>query len=58
MPPFKDASTPPAAAVPKPYVAPALAALGTVGVVTAGSDDGTLDQLVGAAGGFQVDGTS
>ena len=38
----------------KPYAAPHLSDLGTVGAVTAGPDTGTLDQLGGATGGFIV----
>ncbi|GAB5537298.1 MAG: hypothetical protein Rubg2KO_35470 [Rubricoccaceae bacterium] len=38
----------------KPYVAPALHELGTIGAVTAGPNNGSLDQLGGASGGFMV----
>jgi len=39
---------------PRPYAAPALDDLGTIGAVTAGPNNGTLDQLGGASGGFLV----
>ena len=39
---------------PKPYAAPQLHELGTIGAVTAGPNDGALDQLGGASGGFLV----
>lgn len=39
---------------PKPYAPPALHELGTIGAVTAGPENGTLDQLGGASGGFLV----
>ena len=43
----------------KPYAAPSLDELGTIGAITAGPNTGTLDQLGGASGGFLVaDGTS
>ena len=38
----------------KPYVAPELHELGTIGAVTAGPNNGTLDQLGGASGGWLV----
>ena len=38
----------------KPYAAPSLDELGTIGATTAGPNDGTLDQLGGASGGFLV----
>ena len=38
----------------KPYAAPELHELGTIGAVTAGPNDGSLDQLGGASGGFLV----
>ncbi|GAB5536273.1 MAG: hypothetical protein Rubg2KO_25220 [Rubricoccaceae bacterium] len=37
-----------------PYTPPALVELGTIGAVTAGPDDGTVDQLIGSGGGFLV----
>jgi hypothetical protein len=43
---------------PRPYTPPALRELGSVEAVTAGDRSGTLDQLVGASGGFLDDGTS
>ena len=43
---------------PRPYAAPHLRPLGSVEAVTAGDKSGTLDQLVGASGGFLDDGTS
>ena len=48
------------AALPgRPYAAPELHELGTIGAVTAGPNDGTLDQLGGASGGWLItDGTS
>ncbi|MEO0558931.1 MAG: hypothetical protein AAF170_12185 [Bacteroidota bacterium] len=39
---------------PKPYTPPALEDLGTIGAVTAGPNNGSLDQLGGASGGFLV----
>ncbi len=42
----------------KPYVAPSLTALGFVEMVTAGPDNGAIDQMVGGSGGFQRDLTS
>ncbi|GAB5535507.1 MAG: hypothetical protein Rubg2KO_17560 [Rubricoccaceae bacterium] len=45
----------PAAGFPaKPYTPPALHDLGTIGAVTAGPNNGSLDQLGGASGGFLV----
>ena len=38
----------------KPYAAPTLHELGTIGAVTAGPNNGALDQLGGASGGFLV----
>ena len=38
----------------KPYAAPVLHELGTIGAVTAGPNNGALDQLGGASGGFLV----
>ena len=45
---------------PKPYVAPRLTDLGSIGAVTAGPDtDKNIDMIVGGEGGFrQADGTS
>ena len=42
------------AALGKPYVAPSLDELGTIGAITAGPNNGTLDQLGGASGGYLV----
>ena len=43
----------------KPYAAPVLHELGTIGAVTAGPNDGALDQLGGASGGWLIaNGTS
>ena len=54
-----DAHDTPPTAPARPYTAPTLVALGTVGAVTAGPNTGTLDQLGGSSGGFLVaDGTS
>lgn len=39
---------------PKPYTPPTLNELGAIGAVTAGPNDGALDQLGGASGGFLV----
>ena len=47
-----DNTTP--APTPKPYTAPTLDELGTIGAVTAGPNNGTLDQLGGASGGWLV----
>lgn len=38
---------------PRAYAAPALTTLGTIDALTAGPNSGSLDQLVGAGGGFQ-----
>ena len=38
---------------PQPYQAPKLTTLGSIEVLTAGPDAGSLDQLVGGDGGFQ-----
>ncbi|MEO0557353.1 MAG: hypothetical protein AAF170_04125 [Bacteroidota bacterium] len=38
----------------KPYQAPELHELGTIGAVTAGPNNGSLDQLGGSSGGFLV----
>lgn len=38
---------------PQPYRAPELTTLGSIEVLTAGPDSGTLDQLFGGSGGFQ-----
>ena len=38
---------------PRAYAAPALTALGTVEVLTAGPEGGSIDQIVGSSGGFQ-----
>ncbi len=38
----------------KPYTAPILHELGTIGAVTAGPNNGSLDQLGGASGGFLI----
>lgn len=46
--------TPTSVPIPKPYVAPTLTDLGTIGAITTGPNDGTLDQLGGASGGFLV----
>ena len=43
---------------PKAYARPALTELGTVEVLTAGPQGGSIDQIVGSSGGFQPDGTS
>ena len=48
-----DPSTPLTAPL-KPYAAPELADLGSIGAITAGPNAGTLDQLGGASGGFLV----
>lgn len=46
--------------VPKlrPYHPPSLRSMGTIEVVTAGPDNGDMDQLIGGSGGFRKDGTS
>ena len=48
--------TPPTGDAPradaKPYAAPGLTALGEIASLTAGDMSGSLDQLVGANGGF------
>ena len=52
---MQNTDTPPQAATElRPYEAPALDALGTIGAVTAGPNNGSLDQLGGASGGFLV----
>ena len=38
----------------QPYTPPELHEMGTIGAVTAGPNDGVLDQLGGASGGFLV----
>ena len=38
----------------QPYTPPMLVELGTIGSVTAGPDNGTVDQLIGSGGGFLV----
>lgn len=51
---FKNTRQPAGDLAVKPYVAPELHELGTIGAVTAGPNDGTLDQLGGASGGWLV----
>ena len=53
-----EAASPPAPLSSKPYVAPVLTELGSVETITSGPDNGDMDQLVGAAGGFRRDSTS
>lgn len=44
-----------AASTPKrAYATPTVAALGTLVDLTAGPDNGNIDQMVGGAGGFQA----
>ena len=45
--------TPPAP-TPKPYASPTLDELGTIGAITAGPNNGSLDQLGGSSGGWLV----
>lgn len=48
-----------ASKAPKPYQPPALTALGSIEVLTAGPDsEGSMDSIVGAPGGFTRDSTS
>ncbi len=49
-----DSQNTPRQPVAKPYTAPLLTEMGTIGAVTAGPNDGTLDQLGGASGGFLI----
>ena len=49
------AMTIPSSPAPRiPYTTPVLVELGTIGAVTAGPDNGTVDQLIGSGGGFLV----
>ena len=42
----------------QPYQAPEMTALGSIEVLTAGPDSGSIDQIYGGSGGFQRDSTS
>ena len=53
--PVPAPTNPPSA--PRPYTAPQVTILGSIEALTAGPSSGSIDQIVGASGGFQ-DGTS